>query len=103
MKRIKDPVDKPGVENSEVRCGLGLLIFSVEFDGLGMFCSFRCPSDSPEEQSDFFLIPVWTGRTPFMSLINRLPDSLSLKSLCGGFMSLSLPLDPYKQGAILQQ
>jgi hypothetical protein len=103
MKWIKDPVDNPGVENSEARCGLGLLIYSVEFDALGMVCSFRCPSDSPEEQFDFFLILVWSGRTPFMLLINCLPESLSLKSLRGGFMSLSLPLDPDKQGAILQQ
>jgi hypothetical protein len=38
-----------------------------------------------------------------MSLIIFLPDSLSLKSLRGGFMSLSLPLEPDKQEAVLQQ
>jgi hypothetical protein len=96
-------VDRPGAENSEVRCVLGLLFDSVEFEGLVIICSFRWPSDSPEEQFDFFLMLVWSGRTPFMSLIIFLPDSLSLKSLRGGFMSLSLPLEPDKQEAVLQQ
>ena len=91
MKWIKDPVDNPGVENSEDKCSLGLLIYSEEFECLGMVCFFLCPSESPEEQFDLLRIPLWSGRTPFMSLISSLPDSLSLKSLRGGFMSLSFP------------